>query len=183
MLIGFGCKGADDEESDEAALREIGCERSYFWSQRGEIAGSFERVMEFLRPQDTLVVIDFDRLANDLPGLLAVLKTLHTRQIGLQVQRHALHAEIAAGEEFLRHGALLADAARLFEGRQLDNAAGAQPHRGRGRPRVLSSEDRQRMRQLLLEKGASVLDVARLLRVSPATIYRYSPRRRSDQRN
>jgi AcrR family transcriptional regulator len=49
------------------------------------------------------------------------------------------------------------------------------------RPHALSSADQLKVHQMLLEKGASVLDVARKLRVSPATIYRYAPRRRKDR--
>ncbi len=176
MLIGFGSKD-NEADDDESVLKKLGCERSYFWADRDEGRSALNRVLEFLRPGDTMVIVDFDRLETEFGRLLQVLEHLHGRQIRLHVHRHQLIPGTPAGETFLQCSAILAAASRLLE-RPSD--VGARAARTRGRPHALSSADQIKVRQMLLEKGASVLDVARKLHVSPATIYRYSPRRRKD---
>lgn len=174
MLIGFGAKG-DGGEGDEGALTAIGCERVYLWTYRAEIGPELARALEFLRDGDTLAVLDLDRLEDDFGRLLLALERLHRSRIGLRVVAGDLVPGIVAADALVAAAAVLAEMSRRLS-RPADSAGAAK--RGRGRPLALAPGDRAKLRQLLIDKGATVAEVARVLQVSPATVYRYSPRRR-----
>jgi DNA invertase Pin-like site-specific DNA recombinase len=172
VLIGFyddSNEGLDPAE--ENVLRDVGCER-IFSAGRGRYVS--EEVIEFLRPGDTLVVHDISRLAGTIKDTLFLVERLHKSGVSVHALRNNVVPGTAVGDSFGTICAILADTSRNTDAQ---DSADRKSNGQRGRPASLSAEDQARAERLL--QRASVLDVARLLRVSPATIYRYFPRRRN----
>lgn len=182
MLVGFGVKNhIDDSDADLGRLKELGCERMYLVEDTTELDGELNRVLEFLRPKDVLVVTSLTRLGNDFARLLLVLEKLTALQIDLHAETEGIRPGTLLGESFLVCAAVLSNAARAYA----DGARGQPARDGkrhRGRPPALSPSQQMKAAKLLEERRASVLEVARMLHVSPATIYRYFPKNRRPAR-
>jgi DNA invertase Pin-like site-specific DNA recombinase len=130
-----------------------------------------------LRPKDVLAVVSLNRLAGDFARLLGVLDTLRERQISLHAEAEAIRPGTPRGDSFLDCALVLSAAARMF-GAQLHSARPHVGRRYRGRPPALTQSEQVKAAKLLEERRASVLEVARIFHVSPATIYRYFPKNR-----
>lgn len=179
MLVGFGARTEGEEPEDDAdALLALGCERSFLWSDRFAIHPEFERAMEFVRAGDTLVVVGLQRLGFHYAGIVAAIERLHRSQIHLRVREPSIVPGTPLGDHFPHAVSILAELGRAIESPDKSEDRAQTGERRRGRPLSLSKSDQSRARHLLFEKNASVIDVARQLRVSPATIYRYFPRAR-----
>lgn len=167
MVVGFCYEfGAPGAPADADVLGEIRCERIF----RSDVSSTVTKeTIEFLRHGDVLVVAEVARLAPTIEDLLLLVERLHRDHIGVHCIRDGIVPGLPTGESF---GEVCATLARFC--REAAQARLAAQKRGRGRPTALSPEDRERAARLL--KRATVIEVASLLRVSPATIYRYFPR-------
>ena len=167
MRIGFYADSAAVGERPEVELlEEVGCGRIFGPGDRLS-----EDVIEFLRPGDTIVVTHLSRLAKSLESLIVLIERLQTMGVSVHAIQNQIVPGTPVGDAFGQACSILAEFQRSTKTESRDK-------RGRkGRPIVLNPEDQVRAERLL--KRASVLEVARLLKVSPATIYRYFPRRRS----
>lgn len=168
MLIGFTANWDDDSASSEQALlHELGCERIFSGSE-GFIT---EDVLDFVRPGDTLVLSDITALGKSLQDVVLMAERLYKRGISIHAIRSGLIPGSAVGDNFANVCSILAEMLRASG----DKVTNLKKSSGRGRPAALTPEEQARAARLL--QRASVLEVARLLKVSPATIYRYFPRR------
>lgn len=166
MRVGlYADEASADGRQELVLLEEAGCGRVF-----GPAALVSEDVIEYLRPGDTLVVVSLARLATTLSGLILLLERLQAAGVAV----HAIETQIvpgtAVGDAFGQVCSVLA----AFH-RSVASSDPKQKKSRRGRPVVLAPDDQARAERLL--KRASVLEVARLMKVSPATIYRYFPRR------
>jgi DNA invertase Pin-like site-specific DNA recombinase len=168
VLIGFARNSPlRGERDDKPVLQKAGCDRIY---SAPEGVLYFTQVFDYLRSGDVAVVTDLGRLGNDLETILDVLNRLHAEGIGLHVVGSSIVPGTAVGDSLSEIAALLAPycAARV---------EGAVPKgRRRGRPPVLVSDTRLRIAKLLKSERVSVPEIARMLGVSAATIYRNFPR-------
>lgn len=167
MIIGFGKK--ESAEDDSKVLDSSGCERIFLYEGVFERKDRLDQLFEFARSGDVVVVADFNRFGSTIREVLDVVARLHENDVGLKVEKYGIVPGAALGNEF---GAVCS----ILRSIEAQTAASSNLHRRRGRPNVLDPETQAKALQLLSSK-ASVLEVARVLRVSPATIYRYFPKR------
>jgi DNA invertase Pin-like site-specific DNA recombinase len=167
MFIGFGRK--QESSDDSSALESAGCERSFFYEATFELEERLEQVFDFARAGDVVVVLDLDRLGATLRDVLESIAQFSDNAVGLKVEKYGIIPGTALGDSFGAACKVLRDVDAPSQGAQL-------AHRRRGRPNVLDMETQAKALKLL-SGNASVLEVARVLRVSPATIYRYFPKR------
>jgi DNA invertase Pin-like site-specific DNA recombinase len=165
MLIGFAPSRRHLEDSD--TLRELRCERILTFA---EGFFEFEDVIGYLRSGDTLAVVSLLRLSDDIQEVVHIVHTLQTSQISLYVAGTDINPERSLGKMFIDSCALLA---QFFP---VESGAARSHARGRGRPPAFSSESQAKVKKLLKSGHHSITEVAALLNVSPATIYRYFPR-------
>jgi len=162
----------------EDALRAAGCSR--IWSDtasgtrtdRPQLAALFDH----LRAGDTLVVWRLDRLGRSLPHLIETIGQLEARGVGFKsVQEHIDTTTPGGRLVFHVFGALASFERELIQERTLAGLAAAR-ERGRlgGRPSVLSPAKLKQARRMIGEKTA-VTEVAQVLGVSRATLYRRVP--------
>jgi len=177
MLIGlgFGFDHEEDISSDLEALKDMGCEKLFLAGYRAELPLGAQNAIGFARKGDTLAVVDLDRLGKSFKEIIAVIDALRTLGVSLHVARRGILPGTAMGDSFLQSCQVLCDTYRLMESDTPQNHRRQQARRGR--PASLEPETMAKAAKLL-ENDASVIDVAKILNVSTATIYRYFPRRK-----
>ena len=125
---------------------------------------------------DTVVVWRLDRLGRSLPHLIETIGELEGRGVGFKsVQEHIDTTTPGGRLVFHVFGALASFERELIQERTLAGLAAAR-ERGRlgGRPTVLSSAKLRQARKMIGEK-TPVTEVAQVLGVSRATLYRRVP--------
>jgi len=161
----------------EDALRAAGCQR--IWSDpasgtrtdRPQLAAVFDH----LRAGDTLVVWRLDRLGRPLPHLIETIGELGARGVGFKSVQESIDTTTPGGRLVFHVFGALAIERELIQERTLAGLAAAR-ERGRlgGRPTALSPAKLKQARKMIGEK-TPVTEVAQVLGVSRATLYRRVP--------
>jgi DNA invertase Pin-like site-specific DNA recombinase len=159
------------------ALRDAGVERVF---QDQGVSGStaarpgLDRCLDHLREGDVLTVWKLDRLGRNTQHVLAVIDDLTSRGIGFRSITEGLHTEGAMGKAMLTIMAAFAQLERdtMIERTRAGLAAAAANGRRGGRPRIVDDAAATKARNLR-EKGVTAIDIAKMLGVSRATVYRY----------
>jgi DNA invertase Pin-like site-specific DNA recombinase len=130
--------------------------------------------LDHLRPGDVLTVWKLDRLGRNTQHVLAVVEQLTARGIGFRSLTEGLHTEGPMGTAMLTIMAAFAQLERdtMVERTRAGLAAAAANGRKGGRPRKVDDADAVKARSLR-EKGITASDIAKMLGVSRATVYRY----------
>ncbi len=164
MLLGFAPSAR--HATDAEILGEMKCAR-IFTSIDGFY--TFEDVAGYLRPGDSLAVVSLLRLSPDLQEVVHIVDLLHKSGVSLCIPGTQIGADSQFAKVFVDSCSILAE---LFP----VDPKSDHTIRGRGRPSALPVELHAQVKHLLTNGRHSVAEVARMLNVSPATIYRYFPR-------
>ena len=157
------------------ALARAGCARVWTDTASGVVTDrpQLTDLLATLLPGDTLVVWRLDRLGRSLRHLLDVVTDLSDRGIGFRSLAESLDTTTAGGRLVLAvFGALAEFERQLIAERTVAGLAAARA-RGRvgGRPTVMTSA-KTRQAVAMLTAHTPVSEVAAVLGVSRATIYR-----------
>ncbi len=163
-------------EQQRLALGESGCQRIFEEKISGAKRDRPElgRLLDHLRPGDVLTVTRLDRLARSTTDLLHIAEQLKEKDAGLRsLAEPWADTTSPAGRMVLTIFAGIADFERsLISERTSAGRAAAKAKGVRFGPKpALTSEQIAHARQLV-EEGQPVADVARLLSVHRATLYR-----------
>lgn len=159
------------------ALRDAGAVRVF--TDHG-VSGSkanrpqLDACLDHLRQGDVLSVWKLDRLGRNTQHVLAVVDELTSRGIGFRSITEGLHTEGAMGKAMLTIMAAFAQLERdtMVERTRAGLAAAAANGRKGGRPRKVDDAAAMKARSLR-KKGIHATDIAKMLGVSRATVYRY----------
>jgi DNA invertase Pin-like site-specific DNA recombinase len=159
------------------ALREAGAARTFTdHGVSGSLASrpQLEACLDFLRPGDVLTVWKLDRLGRNTRHVLGVVDDLRANGVGFRSLTEGLHTDGPMGAAMLTIMAAFAQLERdtMIERTRAGLAAAAANGRKGGRPRKVDDADAAKARQLR-EKGITATDIAKMLGVSRATVYRY----------
>lgn len=167
MLIGYATDNPfSSDPVDREQLRQTGCER-ILSPETGVY--SIHDALNFLRAGDILVIPRLSQLGSTVNQVIESLARFHSLSIKLQVLQPPIVPGSPLGDTFIEAAAVLA---------ALDNQQKSLPAKSgrlRGRPLSLSPEVRARVEHMLVAGRMSVPEVARLVKVSPATLYRHFP--------
>ena len=135
---------------------------------------NLDACLDHLREGDVLTVWKLDRLGRNTQHVLAVVDQLTSRGIGFRSLTEGLHTDGPMGTAMLTIMAAFAQLERdtMIERTRAGLAAAAANGRKGGRPRKVDDADAAKARQLR-EKGITATDIAKMLGVSRATVYRY----------
>jgi DNA invertase Pin-like site-specific DNA recombinase len=178
-IIGYARVSTTDQNPQLQldALREAGASRTF--TDHG-VSGStasrpeLEACLDHLREGDILAVWKLDRLGRNTQHVLAVVDMLTSRRIGFRSLTEGLHTDGPMGKAMLTIMAAFAQLERdtMIERTRAGLAAAAANGRKGGRPRKIDDADAAKARKLR-EKGITATDIAKMLGVSRATVYRY----------
>jgi DNA invertase Pin-like site-specific DNA recombinase len=159
------------------ALEEAGATRIF--TDHGVSASTTSRphldaCLDHLREGDVLTVWKLDRLGRNTQHVLAVVDQLTSRGIGFRSLTEGLHTEGPMGTAMLTVMAAFAQLERdtMIERTRAGLAAAAANGRKGGRPRKFDDADAAKARSMR-DKDIAATDIAKMLGVSRATVYRY----------
>lgn len=178
-LIGYARVSTDGQDlaNQRATLTAEGCTRIFEEKVSGVKRDRVElaRMLDHLRPGDTVLVVRLDRLARSTRDLLDIAERL--REIGAGLRSLAepwADTSSPAGKMILTVMAGIADFERSLilertgAGRKAAQARGVKF----GRSRALTDSQLQAANQMLAQPGATVTSVAEAFKVNRSTLYR-----------
>ena len=178
-LLGYARVSTSDQElgGQLAALQRAGCSRGFSDVASGALIErpQLERLLDHLRPGDTLVVWRLDRLGRSLRHLIESVQSLADRGVGFRSLTENLDTTTPGGRLVFRVFTALAEFERdLFRERTEAGLAAARA-RGRrgGRPSVMTPEKLAVARELYGSREHTVAAIADVISVSRASVYRH----------
>ena len=171
---------AEAAGSEMHALAALGCERVFSDTddaRRPERPG-LRAALELLQAGDALLVPALRHLGRDVESVVLLIDRLRLANVSIRLGAAPDDGRLAPSEAL---ALVCRELAELIEPDQPTPAGLARPARRRGRPQALSPKDIAKARRMLAAGGFTVPDVARILGVSAATVYRYFPRRSQKQ--
>lgn len=166
-----------DLQRDE--LKAAGCYRVFTDKASGAIdtRPQLDKILDQLRPGDTLVVWRLDRLGRSLRHLIDTVTGLSDRGVGFRSLRENIDTTTPGGKlVFHLFGALAEFERDLIKDRTNAGLAAARA-RGRvgGRPVVLTPDKLAVARHMYDTRQHTIEAIAKVVGVSRATLYRHLP--------
>jgi DNA invertase Pin-like site-specific DNA recombinase len=178
VKIGYARVSTRDQNLDLQlkALKKAGCEKIFREKLSGgsRLRPEFQRMLDQIRPGDTIIVWKLDRLARSTRDLLNTMETINEARGKFQsLSEPWANTTTHAGKMIMTVFAGIAEFERDLIRERTSAGRDAARQRGVrfGRPRRLTTDQAQVAVQLLAE-GKAVRDVARTFNVHEATIYR-----------
>jgi DNA invertase Pin-like site-specific DNA recombinase len=186
-LLGYARVSTTDQDPalQLDALNAAGCVKTFTDKTSGTLdrRPQLDRLLDQLRPGDTVVVWRLDRLGRSLRHLIALSEDLMDRQVGLRSLQESLDTTTANGRLFFTiMGALAAFERDLISERTKAGLAAARA-RGRkgGRPPVMTPQKVEVARQMYASREHTVEEIAETIGVSRKTIYRHLAQTKTEQ--
>lgn len=186
MLIGYARVSTEDQKLrlQRDALKAAGCERLF----REKVSGAArtlpqrEKLLDFAREGDVVVVWKLDRLGRSLSDLVAVVNRLKERGVGFKSLQESIDTTTATGRLTFHIFAALAEFERDMIRERTTAGLEAARQRGAaiGRPRALSSEQVQMAEAMMADPNLSTKQIAEQLGVHRSTLYRHLSNRRDE---
>jgi DNA invertase Pin-like site-specific DNA recombinase len=179
MRVGYARVSTSDQRLDlqRDALLQSGCTKIFAEVARGATAErtALNAALEYVRPDDTLVVWRLDRLGRSLRHLIHVVNMLHERGVGFQSLVEAIDTTTPTGQFFLHVTGAFAELERnLIRERTMAGLASARQrgHYG-GRPKAIAPDTFAMALQLYEARTTSVQHICRRLGMARRSFYRY----------
>lgn len=161
------------------ALAAAGCRRVFADKKSGKTADRPElaAALDFMQPGDTLVVPSLDRLSRSLQDLITMVSDLRKRQVEFTSLHENLDTTTPGGRLIFHVFAALAEFIRelIVSGTREGLAAARTRGRVGGRPTVITPEILRAARDMLPNPDNSIESIAKILGVSPGTLYNHIP--------
>ena len=179
MIIGYARVSTQEQNLDRQldGLRARGCERIYQEKMTGTKAErpEFQKMLDALRPGDTLVTDSFSRLSRSTKDLLALVDRLNAQGVNLISIKEQLDTTTATGKMMLTMLSALSQFERdLIAERTVDGLKAARA-RGRmgGRPKAGSEKAKEQAIALYKANTLTNKEIAETVKVSTATLSRW----------
>jgi DNA invertase Pin-like site-specific DNA recombinase len=159
------------------ALARAGCERVFSDKASGALDERPElaRVLDQARAGDTLIVWRLDRLGQSLRHLVETVTELERRGVGFRSLNESIDTTTPGGKLVFHLFAALAEFERDLIRERTRAGLDAARARGRngGRPSVITADKLRVARELYNAREHTTAQIAELLGVSRATLYRH----------
>ncbi|MEY9904862.1 DNA invertase Pin-like site-specific DNA recombinase [Catenulispora sp. MAP12-49] len=181
IRIGYARVSTGGQKLDRQidALTEAGCRRVFAdkKSGRSDLRPELKACHAFLAAGDTLVVPSLDRYGRSLQDLINMVGELRKREIGFTSLHESLDTTTPGGRLVFHVFAALAEFIRelIVSGTREGLAAARARGRVGGRPSVVSPDILRAARDMLPNPDNSITTIAKLLGVSPGTLYNHIP--------
>ncbi|WP_293396180.1 recombinase family protein [Phenylobacterium sp. RIFCSPHIGHO2_01_FULL_69_31] len=179
MLIGYARVSKGDDQSTAAqkrALKEAGCDRLFEEAASGGRwdRPQLHRMLDHLRPNDIVVVWKLDRLSRSLKDLLHILEKLEAAGAGFRSLTESIDTTTPAGRMMMQMVGSFAEFERAMIRERTSAGLAEARAAGRigGRRAKLTPRQRTDVVENVLSGRKSAAEMARLYKVSEATISR-----------
>lgn len=179
MIIGYARVSTLEQKLDRQLdnLREKGCERIYQEKMTGtkDHRPELEKMLDALRPGDTLVIDSFSRLSRSTKSLLEMVEKLNEMGVNLVSLKEQLDTTTATGRLMLTMLSALSQFERdLLAERTLDGLKAAKA-RGRQGGRPKAGDEKTKAKAMALYKANTMTnkEIAEIAGVSSATLSRW----------
>lgn len=174
-IIGYARVSTTGQSLEQQLIALAECEKVF----HEQVSGSktdrpqLQAMLEFVRSGDVLKVTKLDRLARNTRHLLEITDQLHAKGVTLQIQNLGIDTATPTGKLMLTMiGAIATFEREIMLERQAEGIALAKA-KGIYKGRLpISSLARSKGQQLFLS-GMRKSDIARELKVSESTVYRW----------
>jgi DNA invertase Pin-like site-specific DNA recombinase len=180
-LVGYARVSTDGQELhlQTDALESLGCDRIFTETASGAKADRPELAacLDYLREGDTLVVWRLDRLGRSTRHLLETVEGLDARGVQFRSVTEGIDTSTPGGKLIFTVFAALAEFERNLI-RERTNAgliAARRRNRIGGRRKVLTGAKLDQAREMKASGRYTVREIAEVVGVSAATLYRYLP--------
>ena len=187
-LIGYARVSTKGQNLDRqiAALKVAGCERIFSDKKSGKNAEreELQKALDYLRPNDTLIVPSLDRLGRSIQDLITIVGSLRKDGIGFRSLHESLDTTTPGGRLVFHVFAALAEFIRelIVQGTHEGLAAARARGQRLGRPPAMTEEQILHARSMLANPEASISSIANLLGISRTTLYKYVPELKAGHR-
>lgn len=168
--------GEQDAGLQHDALTSAGCYRIFTDTASGSLQSrpELDKVLDQLRPGDTLVVWRLDRLGRSIRHLIDQLDALQERGIEFRSLQDSIDTSSSGGRLVFHIFASLAEFERDLIRERTNAGLKAARARGRkgGRPSLLTADQLRTARKLYQQQDMTVAQIGEVLGVSRTTIYR-----------
>lgn len=168
--------GDQDARLQHDALEAAGCYKVFTDTASGALASRPElgKLLDQLRPGDTLVVWRLDRLGRSIRHLIDQLTELQERGIEFRSLQENIDTGSSGGRLVFHIFASLAEFERDLISERTHAGLEAARARGRrgGRPPLLSGDKLRTARKLYEQQDMTVAQIGEVLGVSRTTVYR-----------
>ena len=178
-LLGYARVSTTEQDASlqQDALKAAGCLRVFTDKASGSLdrRPQLDRLLDQLRPGDTVVVWRLDRLGRSLKHLIELIEELAAKSVGFRSLTEGMDTTTPGGKlVFSIFGALAEFEKSLIRERTVAGLAAARS-RGRvgGRPSVMTPEKIKVARDLYQARKLTVEEIAKTIGVSRKTVYRH----------
>lgn len=179
MNIGY-CRVSTIEQNLDLqldALKKAGCDRIFEDKASGskDDREGLQMALKFARGGDCIIVWRLDRLGRNLSHLIETINSLSSREVSFRSLTESIDSSTPSGRLVLHIFASLAEFERALLRERTKAGLEAARARGRlgGRPKALNDIKIAMLKNLMMDPGAKVDDVAKLMGISRSSIYRY----------
>jgi DNA invertase Pin-like site-specific DNA recombinase len=179
MLIGYARVSTHEQcfDSQCDSLEKAGCEKIFRDVATGakDDRTGLNQALEYLRPQDTLVVWRLDRLGRSLGKLIELINTLKSRGAAFKSIVENIDTQTPAGQFFFHITGAFAELERNLIRERTKAGLDAAKARGRkgGRPKSLDDNTFAMAKHLYKQNNHSVAEICDSLSISKRTFYRH----------
>ncbi|WNB84718.1 recombinase family protein [Cellulomonas sp. ATA003] len=177
-LLGYARVSTIDQDATLQidALNRAGCYRVFVDTNSGALQRrpELDKLLDQIRPGDTLVVWRLDRLGRSIRHLIDQLQVLAEREVGFRSLQETIDTTSPGGRLVFHVFAALAEFERDLIRERTNAGLTAARARGRtgGRPSSLSTDQVKAARRMYDQKDMTVAQIGDVLGVSRTTIYR-----------
>lgn len=178
-MLGYARVSTDEQNPDLQldALRDAGCYRTFVDRASGALAERPEltKLLDQLRPDDTLVVWKLDRLGRSVPHLVSVVNDLRDRGVGFRSLTEGIDTTTPGGKLIFHIFCALAEFERDVIRERTRAGLAAARARGRtgGRKPKMTPKKLAVAREMYDSKKHTMEEIAQTVGVSRATLYRH----------
>lgn len=179
MKIGY-CRISTADQNlslQKDALEKAGCEKIF----EDVISGAkskrpgLNRVIEYSRKGDSIVVWRLDRLGRSLKDLISIVGKFDRKGVELSSLHESIDTKTSSGKLYFHMFAALAEFEKNIISERTKAGLDAARSRGRlgGRPKLLSKAKRKHAVDLYNSKEKSIKEICEIMNVSKPTLYKY----------
>jgi len=158
------------------ALTGAGCFRIFTDKASGSLESrpELDKLLDQIRPGDTLVVWRLDRLGRSLRNLIDQITALHERGIGFKSLQETIDTTSSGGRLVFHVFGALAEFERDLIRERTNAGLAAARARGRngGRPALLTKDKLTTAKRLYEQQEMTVAKIGEVLGLSRSTVYR-----------